>query len=291
MSSNSVHHINIIGYGYVGSAVGHLCKKNGVDFCTYDVMKKSETGALDNFDNLQELVEASEKVNDVNVYFIAVPTPTGENGECNTQIVENVLRQLNGLCSKTTCVLLKSTVAPGTCSRLYDNYIKESAVMQFVYCPEFLREKTFEEDMYNASFVLLGGQENFLQAGSDVMKLLYNHNPNIKIVTKSYEACEMFKYTINVYLSMKVWFFNEINIMCDTLHLDYQNLHELFELEPRIGNSHTQVPGHDGKYGFGGKCLPKETKGMCYLQNQLGLDNSVLERVIQRNKEIRGSED
>jgi UDP-glucose 6-dehydrogenase len=149
-----------------------------------------------------------------------------------------------------------------------------------VFCPEFLTEKNFKNDMYNADFVLLGfdnlENKDMIQTTSDVMQVLYKHK-TIDVYHKSYEECEMFKYTINVYLSVKVWYFNEIYELCDKFGIDYSQFRkDLLPLEPRIGMSHTVVPGDHGR-GFSGSCLPKETRGMRFLQGSLGIPNKVLD--------------
>lgn len=281
--------VNIIGYGYVGSGMGFLCKKNNVDFCTYDVIIKDEPRALQNFNKLVELVSYSESNNDVNFYIIAVPTPSDQQGACDISIVERVLSELTHLINKKSYIIIKSTIKPGTSRYLSDKYIKTySENISLIFCPEFLREKTFEDDIYNAEFVLLGTINNEQNHDLiDLFKLLYLHNPNINIIFKSYEECELFKYTINVYLSVKVWYFNEINVLCERLNVDYDSLKSLFPLEPRIGESHIDVPGHDGLKGFGGKCLPKETRGMSHLQQTLGIDNQILQCILKRNDLFR----
>jgi nucleotide sugar dehydrogenase len=278
--------INIVGYGYVGGAIGYLCKQNNVNFCTYDVLKKDEPKAIHNFDNLQELVEHSELSNEHNVYFICVPTPPKEEtGECDTTIVEHVMNQLYNKCKRPTSVIIKSTVKPGTSRQLLNKF---GSRLNIVFCPEFLKEKTFQEDMYNANFCLLGlsCDDNLKSLVSDTMKSLYKHK-QIDIICKSYEECELFKYTINVYLAVKVWYFNEISEVCDQMGVKYNDLKSLFHLEPRIGESHIDAPGHDGFYGFGGKCLPKETLALAHLQENLGLPNNVLSEILKRNDYFR----
>lgn len=289
--NNLLKFVNIVGYGYVGSGMGYLCKKNNVGFCTYDVMKKDEPIAFDNFDKIENLVKNSEQFNKINVYYICVPTPPKESGECDLTIINIVLSQLKNLIKKDSLILIKSTVEPGSCRKLNNIYGNEN--LKIVFCPEFLREKTFLDDVYNAEFVMLGF-DNLLdehrQNACDVMKMLYSHNPDIEMVCKTYEECELFKYTINVYLSVKVWYFNELYLLSNKFNVDYKSLQELFKYEKRIGDSHTDVPGHDGFFGFGGKCLPKETKAMTYLQNKLNLDNTVLKNILKRNYEMRGCE-
>jgi UDPglucose 6-dehydrogenase len=277
--------INIVGYGYVGSAVGHLCKRNKVAYCVMDANKETvekETMKVNGFTEVEELVVNSEQHNNKNVYFIAVPTPSSISGECNIGIVDSVVCDIARVNTKETYILIKSTLKPGTCKQLQEKYGRDN--LSITYCPEFLKEKTFEEDMYNANFVLLG---NGNQTVENVMKKLYAHNTGIKVVCKSYEECELFKYTINVYLAVKVWYFNEVNVLCEKYLVNYNSLKELFDLEPRLGDTHLDVPGHDGNYGFGGKCLPKETRGMHYLQKTLGIDNEVLGHILKRNEVFR----
>lgn len=292
--------VNIIGYGYVGSALGFLCKQNNVPFCTYDVTLKNEDKAIYNFDDIVKLIRHSESFStdtEAQVYFICVPTPNSESGECDISIVDSVLQQINSNVTKQSYVFIKSTVKPGTCRHLTTKYqTNTNSLVRILYCPEFLKEATFKEDMYNCPFVLLGSDMQsttlqYLQTSFeiDVMKTLYKHNRNINIVLRSFEQCEIFKYTINVFLSVKVWFFNEIELLCQYFDVDYQHLKQLFCLDPRLGSSHMDVPGPDGKKGFGGKCLPKETKALRHLQESLHIDNSVLDHILERNNVFRSS--
>jgi UDPglucose 6-dehydrogenase len=281
--------INIVGYGYVGSAVGYLCQENQVQFSVFDVLPKKEPRAVAIFDTIDNMVRHSEAHNQSNVYFICVPTPSGKDGSCDISIVESVIKDIGRLRTKRTSIIIKSTVEPGTCRELHKKYSADTN-LSITFCPEFLKEHTFLQDMYNATFCLLGtnNKENELALEQGVMKKLYCHKNDLTILVKTFEECELFKYTINVYLSVKVWFFNEIHDVASKLKVDYQDLQQLFVLNPRIGTSHTDVPGHDGKRGFGGKCLPKETRGMVHLQTKLGLDNTILKGVLKRNQCFRG---
>lgn len=291
--------INIIGYGFVGHSVGHLCKLNNIDFNVYDVLPKDD---VNYFNSLNNMIVSSENENkDFNIYFICVPTPSKDNGntdsshgECNTSIVEKVLNTLNTVVSKNSIVILKSTVTPGTCNRL--NSTISNSCISFVFCPEFLREATYLQDVENANFALIGCDSKLNEIQQQCIKNLfhdlYQHkNSEIENIFEQYAICELFKYTVNVYLAVKVWYFNEIDQICTKLGVEYNSLRNLFKLEPRIGESHTQVPGPDGKRMFGGKCLPKETKGMYRLQEKLNIPNTVLQEILKRNQEIRYGED
>jgi UDPglucose 6-dehydrogenase len=274
--------LNIIGFGYVGSAIGYLCHKNNIKYNVCDSMTK-----VDDYQfytkNISELVAFSEQENDINYYFIAVPTPSNSEGSCDLSIIHDVLMQLNTSITKLTYIIIKSTLVPGSCKVLNDTYNNFTIVL----CPEFLREATYKDDIYNTEFVLIGFPENSDENVLQLFKTLYNHNLSINIYMKTYEECELFKYTLNVHLAVKIWYFNEIYEMAEKLGVNYQQLKNLFSLDDRIGSYGIQVPGHDGKFGYGLSCLPKETRGMMKLQEELGIENNVLKEIIKRNDYFR----
>lgn len=283
--------VNIIGFGYVGGAIGHLCRENQVPFNVCDVVDKPDSGANKSFTNISQLVsycdaEVTAGSFDQNVYIVCVPTPSDDKtGKCDTSIVSHVLETIQKAATTPTHIIIKSTVKPGTCREFYTKFVK-NYVISLDYWPEFLREKTFMEDMYNADFALIGSNTGAHFAVVDTIESLYKHK-RIRVIQKKYEDCEIFKYTINVFLSVKVWFFNEMHDICDKFSVKYKDVQDLLHLDARVGLSHTDVPGHDGQRGFGGKCLPKETIAMCNLQQELGLDDSVLRSILKRNSEWR----
>jgi UDPglucose 6-dehydrogenase len=278
--------INIIGFGYVGSSVGHICETNDIKFNVCDTQEKK--GGFQYFtSNIQKLVRYSESENNINYYFIAVPTPSNDDDSCNVSIINNVLTILNNTITQATRVIIKSTLVPGSCQK----FCEEFKNIDIILSPEFLREATYKDDMYNAAFVLVGLPPNTqMTEYADILSLfriLYKHNTDIDIYMKSYEECELFKYTLNVHLAVKIWYFNEIHEISEKLGVDYQKLKLMFTLDSRIGDYGTRVPGHDGKFGYGLSCLPKETRGMMKLQEELGIENNVLKEIIKRNDYFR----
>jgi UDPglucose 6-dehydrogenase len=273
--------INIIGYGFVGNSIGYICNKNNIEFAVYDIDKnKSDT------DTLSSCILNSEKYNSINYYFICVPTCSNLDGSCDISLVENVLTELSKLISKESIIIVKSTVVPGT----MDNFSLQFPNLNLVFCPEFLREKNANEDAYDAEFILLGTLENieldFSQSLLKLFRQIYKHNSCIDIYFKSFKVTELFKYSVNVYLGVKVWYFNEIYEVCEKLNVDYNVLKSLFSLEERIGTYGTTIPGDHG-FGFSGKCLPKETSGFINLQKTLNLNSKVFEEILNKNKQFR----
>ena len=278
--------INICGLGFVGGSVSYLCRKNSTAYSGYDIVLKNDSDAVAIYNDIKQLISNSEQNNDVNFYFICVPTPMGIEGECNTTIVEKVVGQLFAHHQKQTIVLIKSTVQPGTCRKLFERY--SNNLFKIAFVPEFLTERRANLDMYEAKFAMIGthdGKEN--DHITNLMKRLYKHNSALECITRKYEACEIFKYTINCFLGVKVWFFNEVYELCEKFNIEYDQLRHLLPLDPRIGMSHTLVPGPDGGFGFSGTCIPKDLSGFQYLQNQLDIPNTVLSDIFKRNKEIR----
>ncbi len=98
----------------------------------------------------------------------------------------------------------------------------------------------------------------------------------------------MIKSTTNSFFSIKITFANIIYDICSSLGIDYNNMIEVMqEADPRVGDIHWQVPGHDGKRGFGGKCLPKELSSMISIAKQNNINSSPLEAVENYNELVR----
>jgi UDPglucose 6-dehydrogenase len=280
--------INIIGYGYVGGAMGHLCKLNNLPFNVHDKLNKEESyDKFTYYPELSTMVSNSERTGHTNVYFICVPTPSDKEGNCNTSIVESVVADLADLITdENSIVIIKSTIRIGTTRKLNDTYNNKK--FSLLFCPEFLRELSFKDDIQNASFAMLGLTDiydnNLITKLSTLFKnYLYDHKDDtLDIYVRKVEECEIFKYTVNVFLSVKVWFFNEIYEVCEKFNVNYDSFKELLPLEPRIGMSHTTVPGYHG-FGFNGTCFPKDSRELRQLQESVGIPNKALKEILNRN--------
>ena len=99
------------------------------------------------------------------------------------------------------------------------------------------------------------------------------------------------KYTINTFLSVKVIFFNELKELFDASGAgeDWENFTKYISTDKRIGESHMQVPGHDGRLGFGGACLPKDSDAFIKYANQIEKQLILLNNAIKLNNDIRSS--
>ena len=134
---------------------------------------------------------------------MAVPTPQLESGECNTEILETVMQQLNT--SKGLLVIVKSTVPAYKLQS-----IKEQCVdIRIVYNPEFLTEKNYITDFVNPAMHVFGG----MNADTDAVEKLYIEHSDCRecpVYKTDIVTASMVKYCINSFLATKVTFMNEM---------------------------------------------------------------------------------
>ena len=101
----------------------------------------------------------------------------------------------------------------------------------------------------------------------------------------------MVKYLTNTFLSTKVSFANEIYQLCEKVGIDYDKVVEYATYDERLGKSHWMVPGHDGDFGYGGHCFPKDLAALIHLANRFKTTTNVLEAVQQTNDNVRNNRD
>ena len=99
----------------------------------------------------------------------------------------------------------------------------------------------------------------------------------------------MIKYSINSFLASKVIFFNQLKDLFDAsgAGVDWENFINTLTMDNRIGNSHMDVPGHDGRLGFGGACFTKDTAALIKYSESIEQEFSLLKKVIEINNKIR----
>jgi UDPglucose 6-dehydrogenase len=214
--------------------------------------------------------------------FVALPTPMKENGEQDISYIENFFGNI-GLYNTDAVFILKSTVLPGTTKQLVSKHN-----FNIVFCPEFLTEKTAKLDMLTQSRIVIGGNTQHTEKVLELFKARFGQKHYV--LTDSTTA-EFIKYMANTFLAVKVSVVNEFYRMSEALGTDWNKALEGFVSDPRIGNSHTQVPGHDGKLGFGGTCFPKDINALITMGKELNVDMNTLEAAWKTNLEVRPEQD
>lgn len=255
----------IIGNGFVGQATQLLAsEKNKCLVYDVDPEKCSPLGTT--------LLDISS----CQVIFICVPTPIGDNGSCDTSIVEKVVEQLQRLCDSSTFIVCRSTVIMGTCDRL-----------NVYHMPEFLTEKNWLQDFLNCQDWIFGWPIRNSAFETSITQLITDSPVSGNIHFVQNKCSEMCKYARNTFLATKIGFCNEIASVCEKLDINYDKVAELFAADPRIGTSHIAVPGPDGNRGFGGHCLPKDLAATVAFMETRQIQSIILSAVQQRNQSDR----
>jgi UDPglucose 6-dehydrogenase len=249
--------IGVIGLGAVGSAMRKLFP----DAVGYD----EPLG-----------IGSREEINRCKVVFVCVPTPAGVDGACDTSIVEDVVRWITG-----PVIAIRSTVSIGTTTRLARTYGKK-IVFQPEYGPAETPDHPFN-DVRQVRWLVLGGHRDACATVARAWKDVYSSD--IRIAMTTAETAELCKYMENAFLATKVTFCNEFFGIARALQIDYDELRELWLLDPRIGRSHTFV--YSDKRGFGGKCLPKDLSAIISTANERGYLASFLRGVMAANLRFR----
>lgn len=251
--------IIVAGYGFVGKAVSTSLKT------------EHEVIIVDPKYTTEQVADHR----DADGIIICVNAPTAPEGFVMVRDIVDVLSQVPSFMP----ILLKSTVTPDVLNELYSLYPNHS----ITYSPEFLRAATAVEDFKNQKFVILGGEdpEGFWQ---DVLSKV--------LQCKMFFYCSpveasMVKYSINSFLASKVAFFNQIYDLCGKNGADYDLVRQIISHDNRIGASHMLVPGPDGELGFGGHCLPKDTKAFVRYSSKMESPLTILNNAVEYNQKLR----
>ena len=215
--------------------------------------------------------------------FISVPTPMNPDGSCHLDILETVIGDLKKIQSlESLYIVNRSTVPVGTSDRLGCHSM-----------PEFLTERNGIHDFtHNPDWIFgLSGTSRDQKFKMQIIKLIetchqYGCIKSKKIHFVKNREAEMVKLFRNNFLATKVSFCNEIYQFCQSINLDYENVRTLAVRDPRIGASHTQVPGPDGNLGYGGTCFPKDSSSLLHQIQETGKTSYIVQATVTRNAQV-----
>src|SRR2546421_4691945 len=219
-----------------------------------------------------------EEVNRQQCAFVAVPTNRRPDGSGDTSIVDATVSWLN-----TERIVIRSTVPVGTTDRLTRETGKR-IVFQPEYGPGETPDHHFN-DPRRVNWVILGGDREDTVAVADLYKQAFS--AELVIHQSDARTAELTKYMENCFLALKVTFCNEFYELAQQFGVDYNELRELWLLDPRIGRSHTFVLPDDR--GFGGRCLPKDVAAMVSTACAAGYTPQLLLAVLAANAQFRAA--
>jgi UDPglucose 6-dehydrogenase len=256
--------ILIIGHGFVGNAVDYGFSHQDVKKEIVDPKYGTDTSTIN--------------VHDFDYIFVCVPTPMGDSGGVDASIVGKILQRLKQV--KDIPIIIKSTIPPDIIGVWKDR-------TNVVYNPEFLTEKSANEQFIDPQFHILGGDREY----TNKVEQLYNQyslcNP-CPVLHMTTEEASFVKYTINSFLATKVTFFNQLYDAVEDTSANFATIIKAVGMDSRIGSSHTRAPGFDGKQGYGGACFPKDVSAFTNYNKRLTLlkEVSIINNMYRQQYEM-----
>lgn len=291
--------ITVIGTGYVGLVSGVCFAEFGFDVTCVDnnlakveslkrgevpiyepgldkLMKKNmEAGRLGFSSSTKESVKAAD------IIFIAVGTPSKEDGSANLDYVYSAVAELADSVNPNAVLVIKSTVPVGT-TKFVKKFLQDRGVeIDVAFNPEFLKEGAAIDDFMHPDRVILGIEsKKAKKVLSQVYRPLYVFN--VPIVFTNLETAELSKYSSNAFLAMKVTFINEIANLCEACGADVNDVALAMGLDKRIGDKFLLAGP-----GYGGSCFPKDTSALADFAKDFGVDMNLVEETIASNEARR----
>lgn len=263
--------IGIVGYGVVGQGIHKLFKEDVVAI----------------YDPAYEKSNLREDFGDVDIVVVSVPTNETEDWSANTSILFETFSWLRLQIRKDAIILVKSTTPPEVIRRLKKDYWTHT-----VFSPEYMGESKYytppwkyphPTDMESHTWQIFGGDKCDTSLCVDAFKRRMGVDCQYwqtDIVTAS-----LTKYIENSFFAMKVTFVNEWYDIAQTYGVDWNELRELWLLDPRINRNHTLVFPKDR--GYGGKCFPKDTRAIIKATEDKGYSPKLMRAMDEVNQFMR----
>ncbi len=299
--------ISIVGLGYVGAVCsaafsheGHNVIGVDIDKTKVDIINSGKSPIvekdLDKYikegveeGRLEAVTDLKYAIQNSDITFIAVGTPSEKNGNINLSYIKEAAKQIGEVLKEKDSfhtVVMRSTVLPGTGRNvvipLIEKYSGKKLSKDFGYAsnPEFLRESTAIWDFYNPPKTVIGASD---EKTADLLESLYSFIDTEKapLFKTEIETAEMVKYADNSWHAVKVTFGNEIGMICARLGIDSHKVMNIFVHDRKLNISpYYLIPG----FAFGGSCLPKDVKAITYKAKEIDEKTPLLDSLMISNE-------
>lgn len=288
--------IAVVGTGYVGLVSGVCFADFGFNVTCVDTNKEKidilNSGGVPIYEpGLSTLIKKNvdahrllfstslhESVENADIIFIAVGTPSREDGSANLDYVFSAANNIAESIKENAVLVVKSTVPVGTTAKVKKILEKNGKNNSVAFNPEFLKEGAAIDDFMHPDRVILGVEsEHAKKMLSHVYRPLYVFNTPIAFM--NLESAELCKYASNAFLAMKVSFINQVADLCEKCNADVNDVALAMGLDTRIGSKFLQAGP-----GFGGSCFPKDTSALSdFAKKDYGINMSLVDETISYN--------
>jgi len=291
--------ISMIGTGYVGLVTGACLADIGHQVICADIDKNKimqlKRGQIPIYEpGLEELVSKNQKnkrlrftenikeaIMNTQVVFIAVGTPLDTNGNADLSYVFQVAKDIAESLNDYKVIVNKSTVPVGTALKVKEIILKNRKTdipFSVVSNPEFLREGSAIEDVFQGDRIVIGSED---RKAIDIMIQLYEPL-DIPIQVTDTASAELIKYASNSFLATKISFINELANICEKVGADIAEVAKGMGADRRIGDSFLKAG-----IGYGGSCFPKDVQTIATTAEQVGYQFKIIDAVMKVNQQQR----
>jgi len=294
--------VTVFGTGYVGLVTGTCLADVGHDVLCVDIDQKKvdnlKNGIIPIFEpGLDSIVKQAvqngllnfttnmeEAVNHGELQFIAVGTPSGEDGSADLQYVVAVAKTIGQRMGSYKVVVNKSTVPIGTAEKVSDALTAELAArgvdvpFDVVSNPEFLKEGAAINDFMKPDRIVVGTNSERAEKLLRELYAPFNRNHD-RMIFMDVRSAELTKYAANAMLATKISFINEMANLAEKLGADIEQVRNGIGADPRIGY-HFIYPG----CGYGGSCFPKDVKALINIARSVDYQANLMESVDKVNQ-------